>query len=92
MIVFEFPPKAFYKILVKADSQYGTTFPSPFPTALSANVLMTFPRVDKERLIAQPSLSLSFVAFVFFYRSEPAKSTRLITENLSVLFPSTTLY
>lgn len=92
MIVFEFPPKAFCKILVNADSQYGTTFPSPLPTALSANVLMTFPRVDNERLIAHPSLSRSFVAFVFFYHSEPAKSTRFMTENQSVLFPSTTLY
>ena len=36
----------------------------------------------------QPSLSLSLVALVFFCLSDPAKSTKLIFENLSVVFPS----
>jgi hypothetical protein len=39
-------------------------------------------------LIAQPSLSLTPSAPVCFDFSEPAKSTRLITESFSVFLPA----
>lgn len=58
------------------------------PHDLSARMLITHPSVVRERLIAQPSLSLSFEAYVCFCFSDPAKSTKLITESLSVVFPS----
>ena len=58
MIVFEFPPNAFYNIRVSFDSQYGTTTfnASFFPAALSAKILMTFPRKLKDLLMLDPSV------------------------------------
>jgi hypothetical protein len=40
MMVLEFPPSAFCKILVRAESLYGTTVPWALPIALSARVEM----------------------------------------------------
>jgi hypothetical protein len=42
----------------------------------STNADITFPSADKDKLILLASLSLSPVAPVFVYRSDPAKSTR----------------
>lgn len=49
--VFEFPPKAFCRILVKADYLYGGTVPLPFPMALSAKFSITLPRTVNDLLI-----------------------------------------
>ena len=81
--VFEFPPRAFWRILVKAESLYGGSTSFFLPKALSANVLMTFPKTSKLLLILQPSLSLAPVAPVEFALSLPAKSTRFIFDNFS---------
>lgn len=88
MIVFEFPPSAFYRIRVKLESRYGTTSFLAFPQALSAKTLIHVPKTVRLLLIAQPSLSRSPDAPVWPAFSEPAKSTRLITENFSVFLPS----
>lgn len=60
--VFELPPKAFCKILVKHESLYGTIIPLPLPIALSASVEMTNPNTDKDLLIPAASFNLSPVA------------------------------
>lgn len=44
----ELPPKAFYKILVKADSQYGVTVSVFLPKDLSAKLLITLPNTDSD--------------------------------------------
>ena len=88
MIVLEFPPKAFYKIRVKLESRYGTTDFLSFPIALSANTLIHVPKTVRLLLMAQPSFNLAPSAPVYPAFSEPAKSTRLITENFSVFLPS----
>jgi hypothetical protein len=49
----------------------------------------TNPKVLKDLLMAQPSFILSPVASVLDNFSEPAKSTKLITESFSVFLPST---
>jgi len=54
IIVLEFPPSAFCKILVRAESLYGTTFFFAFPPAFSESTLITCPRVVKLLLIEQP--------------------------------------
>ena len=59
MIVFELPPKAFYKIRVRFESRYGTTVLFCFPIALSANTLIHVPKTVRLLLIAQPSFNLA---------------------------------
>jgi len=88
MIVLELPPRAFYKIRVKLESRYGTTSFLPLPMALSAKTLIHVPKTVRLLLIAQPSFNLAPSAPVCPAFSEPAKSTRLITENFSVFLPS----
>lgn len=63
--VFEFPPKAFWRIRVKQESLYGTTMPLVFPMALSARVDITKPKTDKDLLIPAASFKRSPVAPVF---------------------------
>ena len=87
MMVLELPPSAFYRILVRAESLYGTMDFFSLPIALSAKILIQVPKTVRLLLIAQPSLSLSPVAPVCPAFSEPAKSTRLMTENFSILRP-----
>ncbi len=60
--VFELPPNAFWRILVKHESLYGTITFFPFPVDFSANVEITSPKTDKLLLIPAASLSLSPVA------------------------------
>jgi len=78
--VFELPPRAFYSILVKFEFLYGITILF-FPFCFSTKALITFPKVDRLRLIILPSLSLSPVAPVCEDFSDPAKSIRLMTDN-----------
>jgi len=80
MIVLEFPPSAFYSILVNFDSLYGTTtfIASFLPAALSARILMTFPRKLKDLLILEPSACLYVSSPIVSALSEPAKSTMFI--------------
>ena len=83
IIVLELPPKAFYRIRVKALLRNGTTSLDRLPPALSARIEMHCPSIVKLRLIAAPSLSLSPTAPVYPDFSEPARSTKFITENFS---------
>ena len=53
---------------------------------------MTWQRVESERLILVASLSLSPVAPVLLYRSEPARSTMLSFPTLICAFPSSPNY
>ena len=84
MMVLELPPSAFYRILVRLESRYGTTEPFAFPEAYSAKTLIQFPRTVRLLLIAHPSLRRCPSAPVYPAFSDPAKSTRLITDNFSV--------
>ena len=93
MIVFELPPRAFYKIRVNAESRNGTTAFLSLPIALSANTLIQVPSTVRLLLMAHPSFNLDPVAPVYPAFSDPARSTRLMTENFSVFLPSsTTIY
>ncbi len=74
--VFELPPNAFCKILVRFDSRYGTTESFFFPTDFSANIAIHFPNTLKLLLIFVPSRSRWPVAPVSPTRSDPARSTR----------------
>ena len=56
--------------------------------ALSAKILIQEPNTVKLLLIAHPSFNLSPVAPVYPAFSEPAKSTKFITENFSYLLIS----
>jgi hypothetical protein len=49
---------------------------------------MTLPNADKDKLILLASLSLSPVAPVLDYRSDPAKSTKLSFPAVIVSIPS----
>jgi hypothetical protein len=91
IIVFEFPPNAFYKILVRAESLYGTTVIFSFPHALSARILIHVPNTVKLLLIAQPSFNLYPSAPVYPAFSDPARSTKLITENFSTFLSSSSI-
>jgi hypothetical protein len=48
IIVFELPPRAFCKILVRFESLYGTTVFFYLPMALSAKTLMHVPSVVRD--------------------------------------------
>jgi hypothetical protein len=48
IIVLELPPSAFYKILVRFESLYGTTVFFYLPIALSASTLIHVPRVVRD--------------------------------------------
>lgn len=84
ILVFVFPPKAFFKRYVSLDSLYGTRIYSLFffIPAFLARALMTLPKIERDLLIMAPSASLSPVAPVEPALSEPAKSIRLISEVL----------
>jgi hypothetical protein len=57
------------------------------PIAFSARTLMTCPNIVSDLLMAAPSFNLSPVAPVAPDFSEPAKSTRLMTESFSWFLP-----
>lgn len=73
---------------VRFESLYGTIYPFALPTAFSASTLMQLPNTVRLLLIAQPSFSLTPSAPVCFDFSEPAKSTKLITDSFSVFLPA----
>ena len=54
--------------------------------ALSAKQLITFPKISKDLFILHPSFNLSPVAPVEPDLSDPAKSTKFIILNFSLLF------
>ena len=60
----------------------------PFPMALSAKAFITFPRTNNDLFILQPSFNLSPVAPVLPALSDPAKSTKFIILNFSLLRPA----
>lgn len=62
IVVLEFPPSAFYKILVNAESLYGTARFLFFPPESSANIYMTLPSVCKDLLIKLASFILSLLS------------------------------
>lgn len=88
MIVLLLPPRAFYRIRVRELFLKGTTASFFFPLALSAKTLIHCPSIVRLKLIDAPSFKRSPVAPVYPDFSEPAKSTRLMTENFSDGFPS----
>jgi hypothetical protein len=55
---------------------------------LCASAEMTLPSEERERLMAEPSLRRSPVAPVPDWRSEPARSMRLMSDVLSVALPA----
>lgn len=78
------PPNESYKSLVNFESLYGIcTF------FLETKADMTFPNVDKDKLMAFASFNLWSFAYVFDYLSEPAKSTKF---NLLFLIVSIFLF
>ena len=87
MIVWELPPKAFSKILVKAEFLYGTKL--FFPSEFYAKTEITWPKVVRLWLMPTASLSLWPVAPVLSCLSLPAKSTKLIIETFYVFLSPT---
>ena len=78
--VLELPPRAFASNLVSALSLYGTFFPI-LPDYTSASVEITKPKVLRDLFIFAASFKRSPVAPVFPTFSEPAKSTKFITDS-----------
>lgn len=76
IVVLLLPPSAFYNILVNLLSLYGTI--PPF--YLFAKAVITLPKVERDLLIFDPSANLAPVAPVFEALSDPAKSTKFISE------------
>jgi hypothetical protein len=91
IIVFELPPNAFCKILVKFESLYGTTAFLDFPWDFSARTLIQVPNTVRLLLIAEPSFNLKPSAPVYPAFSEPARSTRFMHENFSTFLPYSVL-
>jgi hypothetical protein len=87
IVVFELPPKAFYKIRVKADSRYGIAIFLSFPTLCYANDYITRPNVCNDLFIklAYFSLSLLSPTPVLDTRSLPARSTKFIKLDFFVI-------
>ena len=73
--VLELPPSAELSMRVSLESRYGMCC-VPFLPSLS--LLMTAPSARSDLLIAFPSLRRDPVAPVFFWRSDPARSTRYL--------------
>lgn len=90
MTVLALPPSEFCSSIVSTESLYGTRicFLALAGSPLWASAEMTLPSDVSDRLIAAPSLSLSPVAPVESARSEPAKSTRLMSDERSVALPA----
>lgn len=86
MKVFEFPPRAFWRILVRVESRKGATTPFFFPVDSSAKALITCPSTVKLLLIMAPSLNLSPWLPVFPTFSLPAKSIKFSIDSFSVFF------
>ena len=84
ILVFVFPPRAFYKRNVKADSLKGGA--AALPSAFFASADITFPNIMRLLLILAPSFNLSPEAPVDAALSEPAKSIRLISDTFSFVF------
>ena len=85
--VLELPPRAFYRIRVKEESLYGINL-----FFFSAKAEITYPNTDRDLLIDPASLNLSPVAPVLPTFSEPAKSTKLITDNLFFVIYLNSIY
>jgi hypothetical protein len=81
MQVLTLPPKLSYNSLVSLLSRYGTC--EDFP---STKAVITFIKADKLRLIFVASLNLKPIVPVFFYFSEPAKSTKFSLPILIICF------
>ena len=88
MMVFELPPSADCRICVSLESRYGTKTFFLGLLACSARAEMTLPRDESDLLIAAPSLRRSPVAPVDSARSEPARSTRFMSDATSFVRPS----
>jgi hypothetical protein len=72
MHVLVLPPSESYSNLVNLESLYGIC--ELFP---STKQVMTFIKADRDKFILVASLNLWPVDPVFFYFSDPARSTRL---------------
>ncbi len=72
--VLEFPPSESLSKKVNLESLYLIWY--YFPSVIYTNVFITQPKTVRDLLIFPASLSLSPTAAVYFYLSEPAKSTK----------------
>ena len=72
--VLELPPKLSLSKNVNLESLYLTCL--FFPSEISTKLFMTHPSTVKDLLIFVASFNLSPAAAVYFYLSEPAKSTK----------------
>eukprot|EP00760_Papus_ankaliazontas_P003277 PhM_4_TR11528/c0_g1_i1/m.92882 len=77
MTVLLLPPRESLSSFVSGDERYGTCF-APFTM-----VSMTVASDDRLRLMLHPSLSVSPAAPVFVWRSDPARSTMLILDDIT---------
>ena len=83
--VLLFPPRESLKMKVSLLSLYGMCL--TLPSVCSTRELITFPRADSDLLIIPASLSRSPTAFVFFERSDPARSMMWKREVLTFQTP-----
>ena len=86
MQVLELPPNESFNKNVSFESLYGICL--DFPYATSTKELITKPKVVKDLLILVASFNLSPTAAVYFYLSEPARSTKCSFELFIFYMPS----
>lgn len=81
-----YPPKESFNKNVNLLSLYGTCL--YLPPAISTKELITKPKVVKDLLILLASFNLSPAAAVYFYLSDPARSTKCNFEDVTFVHPS----
>eukprot|EP00961_Rhodomonas_salina_P000879 12600-Rhodomonas_salina.2 len=80
--VLELPPMEFFKRNVSLESRYGTCL---LP---AASAMITFPNAVSERLMFVASRRCRPSALLYFWRSDPARSTRWKRDSRPIRFPS----
>jgi hypothetical protein len=89
MNVLEFPPKQFFKTKVNLESLYGTCNYVLF-LQFSLKLEITDPKTVRDLFILFASYNLIPEDSVYFWRSEPAKSTKFIL--LIIIFSILLIY
>ena len=77
MMVLALPPREFCNSIVNTESRYGTRTFLP-PPELWANAEMQLPSDERDKLMALPSFNRAPVAPVPLWRSDPARSIKLM--------------
>ena len=83
--VLELPPRLSFNKNVSLESLYLTCL--FFPSEISTKLFMTHPSTVRDLLILVASFNLSPAAAVYFYLSEPAKSTKCNLAYLVLMIP-----